>query len=319
MPIDLYIPELSWLCSSAALRQRHSALETLISRAQVQPDVDEHAVLAKAFGMRPGFGVAPFMRLAETGNADSSFIFRADPVHLAPDRDRLVMLPLAVMQVLESEASALADCFNRLYLSEGFVLETPDPQRWYLRMPEAIRCETFPPSRVSGGPVLEFMPHGEHAWRLRQLMNEIQMLFHGQPVNLSREAEGRPCINSLWLWGGGFLPDDPIHGPDSVLTDLPLVTGLARIAGCACADWNAIWRAPPAGETQLIATQCSNEHELAYLEEHLAGPLLQAIQHGTVDELLIYPGDRCGYRVTRSSSRRFWCRRRPLADVLQSS
>ena len=288
-------------------------------RAQVQPGEDEHAVIARLFDLQAGFGVAPYMRLADTGMVDKGFFFRADPVHLAPDRDRLVMLPLEVMQVQESEASALADCFNHMYRSEGYVLETPDPQRWYLRTPEVIRCETFPPFRVSGGPVLEFMPRGEHAWRLRQLMNEFQMLFHGQPVNLAREAEGRPAINSLWLWGGDCLPDKPISGPDSVLTDMPLVKGLARIAGCNSMTWDGTWRSPPVNETQLIAVHCRDQHELAYLEENLADPLLHAVQLGTVHELFINPGDGCSYLVTRASSRKFWCRQKPLTEVLRSS
>ncbi len=319
MPITLFIPDLFRLCSGNALEQRYPAIETLITRAQVQGVAGDSAVIAQMFGMPAGFSEAPFMRLADTGVSDHGFYFRADPVHLAPDRDRLVMLPLSVMQVQEEEASALVEVFNNLYQREGYMLEAPDPARWYMQVPEPLRCVTHPPTEVSGGPVLEYMPRGEHGRNLRRLMNEMQMLFHGQPVNLARESAGLPSINSLWLWGGGCLPEQPIEGPDRVLTDMPLIAGLGRYAGCKCSLWNGAGYDPSDPGTHLIAIGCTSEPEVTQLERHLAVPMLRALQQGKVDELFIYPGNQRCYRVTRNMQRKFWRRPRPLADLLRAA
>lgn len=318
MPITLFIPDLFRLCSDNALEQRYPAIESLITRAHMQTTADDNAVIARLFGMPAGFGEAPFMRLADNGAPDRGFYFRADPVHLAPDRDRLVMLPLSVMQVQKEETSALVEVFNNLYEREGYTLEALDSTRWYIRVPEPLRCETHPTSEVSGRPVLDYMPRGEEGLHLRRLMNEIQMLFHGQPVNLARESTGQPSINSLWFWGGGCLPEQPIEGPDQVLTDMPLIAGLGQYAGCKCSVWSGTWLTPLSSETQLIAINCSSQRDLAQMERGLAVPMLQALQQGKIAELLICPGNQRCYMVTRNSQRKFWRRPRPLADLLHT-
>lgn len=317
MSITLLVPDLNTLSANTAMQRRYPALETLFIRSQVQPAAGVTDELAKLFGLPAGFGGAPFMRLADTGERDSGFYFRADPVHLAPDRDQLVMLPLSVLQVQAEEAQALAETFNRTYASDGYRLDTPHPERWYLRVPAPLECVTHEPVMVAGGSVFECMPQGEDGQRLRQLMNEVQMLFYEQPVNLAREAAGRPSINSLWLWGGGCLPETPITGPDRVLTDIPLVVGLARSAGSDYSNWTGTWDMSLKSGDQLIAVDCISESALTQLEAQLAVPLLHALRQGRVDALIIYPGNQCCYRITQASLRQFWRRRRSLPDILR--
>jgi len=319
MSITLFIPDLNAHCADTAMKQRCAALETLFARSQAQPSADGNAVLAKVFGQPAGFGVAPFMRLADTGERDAGFYFRADPVHLAPDRDQLVMLPLSVLQVQREEARALAETFHRTFEAEGYRLETPYPERWYLRVPAPLPCLTHEPAQLAGGPVFEFMPQGAGGQRLRQLMNEVQMLFYEHPVNLAREAAGRPVINSLWPWGGGQLPETPITGPDRILTDNPLIAGLARFAGSELSAWTGKLDIPLESEKQWIAIDCTTDFALTQLEERLALPLLRALRYGWVGELLIYPGNQRCYRITRASLRQFWCRRRSLPDILRAA
>lgn len=319
MFITLFIPSLSGLHTDIATQNRYPALEMLFARSQLQNTAEINDELAKLFGMPTGFGVAPFMRLADTGERDAGFYLRADPVHLAPDRDQLVMLPLSVLQVQADEARALAETFNRSYATEGYRLETPHPERWYLRVPVPLMCVTHEPIVVAGRSVFEFMPEGEAGQRLRQLMNEVQMLFHEQPVNLAREGAGRPSINSLWLWGGGRLPQVPITGPDRVLTDIPLVAGLALYAESNYSAWTGILNKPLEYEDQLIAIDCSNESALMQIEDQLAVPLLRALRQGQMDALLIYTGNQRCHRVSRTSLRKFWRWRRPLADILHTT
>lgn len=319
MSITLFIPSLSRLNTDIATHRRYPALETLFARSQAQPAADMNDELAKLFGLPTGFGVAPFMRLADTGERDAGFYFRTDPVHLAPDRDQLVMLPLSVLQVQIEEAQALAEVFNHSYAAEGYRLESPNPERWYLRVPAPLKCVTHEPIVVAGRSVFEFMPEGDAGQRLRQLMNEIQMLFYEQPVNLAREAAGRPSINSLWLWGGGRLPETPIAGPDTVLTDMPLVTGLALCADSDYAAWTGILDKPLESEDQLIAIDCTSESALMQIEEQVAAPLLRELRKGQFDALVINPGNQYCYQVTRGAIRQFWRRRRSLADILRTS
>jgi hypothetical protein len=71
------------------------------------------------------------------------------------------------------------------------------------------------------------------AKRWRKLQNEIQMLWHIDPVNKEREQRGMPSINSLWISGIGKLSDvqapqvvqqsQQLYGPH------PLLAGLAKL------------------------------------------------------------------------------------------
>lgn len=317
MQITLYVPGLTPLCAKYSLRQELPALETLFVRSRAQPALDDRAIVAGIFNLAvTEFSPAPFMRLADTGLRDSGFYFCADPVHLAPDRDQLVMLPLSVMQVQMAEAAGLAETFNHMYEADGYRLETPNTLRWYLRCPAALNCITQEPAKVEGQAVFDFMPSGEHGMRLRQLMNEVQMLFFEHPVNQEREAAGKPAINSLWLWGGGCLPEKPIQGPERVVTDLPALVGLARYAGSDCISWPSHLVFPTDSERMLVGIKLENETEMRLLEEQFAAPVFRALQLGQVNELNIYPGNQQRYRITRSSLRRFWRRRRYLSEIL---
>jgi hypothetical protein len=66
----------------------------------------------------------------------------------------------------------------------------------------------------------------------RKLQNEIQMLWHIDPVNEEREQRGYPSINSLWISGIGKLADIQtpqfLNNVNNIYGDHPLLTGLAK-------------------------------------------------------------------------------------------
>lgn len=318
MPLTLVIPDLSRLAAAAP---RLPALETLLARAQRRPapDVGLYGVLAQAFGL-PGNGlpVAALTRLADSGARDAACWLRADPVHLVADRDQLVMLPLAALEVRAEEAQALTATFNAMYPDGDFRLEAPLPSRWYLRAPMNLDCMTHDPARIAGGAVFDYMPSGADAPRLKQLMNEMQMLFHEHPVNLAREAAGKPLINTAWLWGGGVLPEAAARCP-RVMTNLPLVRGLALFSGSACVAWPSEPDALFADASALLAPSAEDVAALTEIELRAARPLLRGLRRGLLRALDIYPGGTMLYQVTRWQLRRFWRRRRPLTELVAGS
>jgi len=282
--------------------RRLPALETLLSRADVQPAPDDgiNALLAQLFGLTsPELPVGPLTRLADGGAPDAGYWLRADPVNLVADRDRLVMLPLNLLDIQMHEAQALAERINGTYETDGIRLETQEPSRWYLKLPDSPICRTRDPGDIAGGPVLDYMPDGPDAARVRRLMNEIQMLLHEHPVNQAREAAGMPLINSVWLWGGGRLPDALTRAPKSVVTDMPLVRGLAMHAGSDCLPWPATPGALTEGGSELFAFSGGDTRSLAAIETEFAEPALAQLRLGNLEEITLYCGTR-GYRITRS-------------------
>ena len=303
MSLSLFIPDFSRRFRAAGA-PRLPALERMRARASDRRVVDPRGFLAPLFGLDTAeLAEAPFMRLADAGRADPGYWLCADPVHLAPDRDQLVLMTEPLLGVEAEEAAALAAAFNDLYSAEGRQLESGQAGRWYLRCPRPLSVITYDPDAVAGGSVLEFMPSGADAGQLKRLMNEVQMLFHTHAVNRLREEAGRPPINSLWLWGGGVLPEWRAVPPRQVWAATPLLRGLAL--------WSGIQpESLPESGTGLSGTGVfdltgQDPEELDY---RWFAPLLSALQRGALDVLDVYLGGLGSFVLSRNAARRFWRR-----------
>lgn len=308
MSCTLFIPDFP-RAFAAAGRPRLPGLERILTRATRLPDVDAMAFLAPLFGLEaPTLAVAPFTRLADGEEPDTEFWLRADPVHLAPDRDQLVMLPAAVLEATQKELDALVSAFNAHYGAEGWQLVMRHPAYGHLRSPHVLDAVTHDPGSLAGRPVLESMPAGPGAAELKRLMNEVQMLFHTHPVNRAREEAGKPLINSLWLWGGGTLPAFGGEAPTLVVSDLPLVRGLALWAGRA----PVLPVAADSLEVDSLAALAADDVQV--LERRWFALLFQQVQSGQRGVLTLHLGSMGIYRLDKSSAWRFWRRPRPLPD-----
>ena len=196
---------------------------------------------------------APYCRLADhqtddPGMVPDTFVLHADPVHLRPDRDRLVLFAGSDFAPDRAEADALVALFNQHLGGEGLHLEAPTPARWYLLSEQPPELVTQPLAAVLGRPIAGQLPQGPEARRWARLLNEVQMLFHHSEVNQRREAAGIPTLNGLWLWGGGrpLLPPSGQVGYARVFSADPLARGLARARGIPSAS-------PPADLGAVLA------------------------------------------------------------------
>ena len=66
--------------------------------------------------------------------------------------------------------------------------------------------ETTPPHDIHGKRITSYLPRGEGADQLLDLMEISRELFEDHPVNGKRRAEGKLPGNSIWLWGQGKAP-----------------------------------------------------------------------------------------------------------------
>ena len=189
------------------------ALETLLARGE--RGQGGSSIAGAAFAL---FGVdadpvatAALCHAADVGNADvSRVLLHAHPVHLVSDRDRLLALDFHAQSLSTEEATAFVEAFNRYFGENGLELLAPHPERWYLAVEQVPRACFHPLADVLGRNIDHFLPEGDQASYWRALLNEVQMLFHGLPVNTEREARGLWPVNGLWLSGPGRLP--LVHG-----------------------------------------------------------------------------------------------------------
>ena len=94
-----------------------------------------------------------------------------------------------------------------------------------------------PPHDISGQTIDDYMPQGDGAEILIDLMNSSQMLLNTHPVNDLREKQRKLPANSIWLWGHGRKPQMPtmqekfnISG-GSVISAVDLIKGIGIYAG----------------------------------------------------------------------------------------
>lgn len=309
------------------------AAERLLARGRrASMDAESYeTVLCGQFGLHDpaeSLPVAAITRLADTGERNAACWLRADPVHLRADQDRLILFDDQALHIQPEEAGALLARLENLYGNEAdWHLEAPVANRWYLRCERAAGLRTTPLSQVIGHPVGPHLPRGANATHWHTLLNEIQMLVHEADVNLVREAQGRPTINSVWFWGAGRLPQVPATGWRGVWSDDPLATGLASLTGvahCAAPASAAQWLMEAEPGAHLVALDNLKTavsygdveawvERVQHLEEAWLAPLAQALGRGRLRELEIQPCNGYCYRLGRGGVWRLWRRSRPLA------
>lgn len=172
-----------------------------------EPATDMETALCQALGIarQLDWPLAAVTYRADGGLPGNDFILRADPVHLAVMRDRVVCSADAAADISMADAMALAAALTA-HFGDAMRLEVRHPTRWYLRLPHRPHLVTASPSHSEGRTLDAILPRGDDAPTWRTRINEAQMVLHDHEVNRAREQHGSLPVNSVWLWGGGYLP-----------------------------------------------------------------------------------------------------------------
>lgn len=312
------------------------ALSRLLSRAErhTWPEPGVHRTLFHLFDPQSGgdvrdLPVASITRLADGGRREEiapAWWLRADPVSLEADLQQVRLLPTRYLDVYPEEARDLVAECNALLQGDGLTLEAPEPTRWYLRLEADPSLRTWPLSEAEGRDITGLLPEGAASPHWRALLTELQMLLHSSTVNARRLERGRPPINSLWLWGGGFLPRlKPGRFADVYAND-PVARGLALLADrtpelppATAGDWLA--QGGTNAESLVVPDDSGYDRAnvevqawaewVTALEQSWFAPCVTLLSGKQLDRLHLYPCDNRVYTVTPRLLRRFWRRLRP--------
>ena len=270
------------------------------------------------FGLPPTAGLAALARLGEGQVRDDRWWVRCDPVHLAVDGDRLLLLDNDTLTLDAKEALRLSARVGEIFADEGGVVEALAPTRWYLSLPAPEPLHATAMAEVAGRNIHDYLPAG-HARYWRTRLNEAQMVLH-EALSAGHGGEAaRGEANSVWLWGPGrapaSVPADPAF--TRVWTDDTLVSGMARATGAAVAgEPTGVPELDHAGATLIVlrgaqgAVQYGDtEAWSSFLEAFVAawwGPLAAAVRARRLARLSLI-GDRGPCHVLE---RGLW---RPLA------
>lgn len=245
MAIHLVVPGLGEQPGQLTLKENTPpVLRRFMAKADLLPGGLAYAeTLFQLFEMqvKPGGGLSTgaLAYLADVGEPSDQYIFQADPIHLYPDQDRLLVFDTYHSEILEEEAAALVQAFNQHFSSDGLMLLAPHPKRWYLSVKKPPDLQTSSLEDVLGRNMDMFLPKGMDEKFWLSLLNEVQMLFYSHDVNQEREISGQLMINGIWLSGGGYLPQGKVRSPTHVIGDDVLLKGLARLAGNSVSELDA--------------------------------------------------------------------------------
>jgi hypothetical protein len=266
---------------------------------------------------------APFSHLVHLPNATpQAYWLHADPVHLQPKGDRLLLFDARHLGLEQKEVESLTKLFNEHFAGEKLRLEAPTLTHWYMCVEPAPGLRTRTLAEVVGRSLDPSYLGGEDAARWMGWLNEAQMLFHQADVNRRRELDGRPSVNGIWPWGGGFLPTrlprcryGEVFGTDALLLGLAKATGArarpipdypqAMLPGRGTARillfWDGLHPAVLDGDAGAWVQALSRLS--LWLDD-----LLDLFRSGEVGDMVLYPCDGTRRRIRRRALRRFWRR-----------
>jgi hypothetical protein len=272
------------------------------------PHAEPRGIAAALFGAldaSPETPVAPLALLGAGGDPGDDYVLCADWVHLALDRDTVV-LARTIDDLSPDESAALVAMLDRHFATDGLRFEALRPNACFVRCDRRADLVTTPPDAARGRRLIASLPRGSDARIWKRWQNEIEMLLHEHPVNAAREARNLPPVTGVWFSGGGCsmdvgaLPPTCVSAPDTRLGDL--AHGIARRSAAAstCAHdalAEALARAARTledadGSGFVVGVATLPADECAAFEAQWLAPALDALAARRIDTLhLIADGD----------------------------
>jgi hypothetical protein len=301
-----------------------SALARLLSKANVrQLDLPLEAVVCSQHGLaaKPDCPIAAIAAHADGLAVGDDYWLRADAVHLLLQRDSFSLSEPAPLQVAREHAELIIASLNQHFGQDGMTFCIGNSGAWYLRLKQMPEIQTTLPSVAMDRNIYQFMPQGAAASTWVSYLNEAQMLLHDHPVNIQRESKHQAAINSIWLSGGGFMPQ-PLPAENSIdvfVASSPLYHGLAQ--------WSAL-TIQPVEQPLSKNLQHIGAHLHARLElpgQHLSDDisfamLLEALRARKIEQLTLNLG--CYERTLVATIRpmdtyKFWRKSKPIGLYLK--
>ena len=189
---------------------RMPGLEKLLACGHIRSsEVSLADILCQAFAVarQQDAPLAPITALYDGLDSRQGYWLRADPAHLQLGMRGVTLLDAGHVGLTAEESGALAAALQPLFAAAAWRLHAPYPGRWYASSAEPIELKTTPIDQVATRHVNSALPVGPSAAQVMRLINDAQIILHDHPVNQAREARGQAPINSLWLWGGGEMPN----------------------------------------------------------------------------------------------------------------
>lgn len=137
--------------------------------------------------------------LPPTIQQQAAFWLPVCPVHLIADRDTLVLAPTSGLGLSLPEAQGLVEAFNGHFAEEGYCLYAVSERDWFLGSEQQWKLNFPSLEQAESMNCRDAWQQGRDAAQWRKLLNEMQMLWFSDAVNVQREQQGFLPINGVWV------------------------------------------------------------------------------------------------------------------------
>lgn len=163
--------------------------------------------------------------------------FRMNLVTLRPHGSRIYMEDFSAGHISTEEGRELVETLQRELGTAEFEFH-PGVGYRHLMVWRGGKdgMKATPPHDITGKAIMDFLPKGDGADAIINIMNHAQMVLHDHPLNKRRKEQDHLAANSIWLWGHGKTPkidtyNDKFGLKGAVISAVDLIKGIGVCAG----------------------------------------------------------------------------------------
>lgn len=257
---------------------------------------------------KPVEGLAALRMWGQTGDRPGTWVAAADPVYMEPQLDRLFLHALGPDAVSGSEIRRLFEGLQDTLGSDGAFGFARLDGYGYIRSGRPMVTAEVSAAALDRQSPDGLLPPAARAAETLNLISEIEMTLHEQPVNMERQSRGQPPVNSLWIWGGGFAPEQQAIPVPPLYADNPSLRGYWKsVSGTARAWPGTIGACLDAVSGGFVAEIPVDDDDGAALDNELLA-LRGALRSGRLSQAVMISADGLRATLRRSNRYRVWRR-----------
>ena len=300
------------LPSLAGGRIVNSQLRRWLSRASISRSKEVHELLQRVLGCLniayPEDGIAALRMWGQTGDRPTVWIAAADPIYLEPRLDHLCLHALHGDSMPKGDLRAIFDYLQKTLAGRERYGFARIGSCAYIRANEPLMTSHLPAYVIDQQLPNDYLPQGDETGSYHTLRGEIELALHDHEVNLRRESEGLLPINSLWLWGGGFAPEQVTEPRPPLFANDPVLKGYWLSKTGVVANWpGSISACLEASVAGFVAAPGSDDGDTAWLEPCLL-ELREALAAGRLSKVVLILQDGHVVQLSETDSWKFWRR-----------
>lgn len=255
-------------------------------------------------------GLAALRMWGQTGDRPTVWIAAADPVYLEPRLDHLCLHALQGDAMPDADLGALFDYLQQRLAGRERYGFARIGSCGYVRANSPMQTSRLPSYVIDQQLPNDYMPTNDATGTYHSLRGEVEMALHDHEVNTRRESQGLAPVNSLWLWGGGFAPDQETVPHPPLFADDPLLKGYWLSKTGVVADWpDNIAACLDASVAGFVAQAAAGDAD--WTQDRL-GELRAALKSGRVSKVTLIFGDLYRVQIERADALKIWRRKSDL-------